>query len=55
MKMLAYFRLIKNRIDRLNYAVENPILTHDSNNPFNKSFNKTYVWVEANEENDSSQ
>lgn len=48
--ILAYIKLIKRKIDSFNYAVDNPIYVHDNHNPFNNTFNKTYVWIDKNED-----
>lgn len=47
MKILNYFRKIKNKVDKLNTYVSNPI-NHKriNNNPFASTLPKTYVWIE---------
>ena len=47
MKILNYFREIKNKINKLNTYVSNPINHQNiNNNPFASTLPKTYVWIE---------
>ncbi|MDD3236852.1 MAG: hypothetical protein PHV37_01985 [Candidatus Gastranaerophilales bacterium] len=50
MKLLPFIKLIKMKINKVNRVVDNPICPEFPNNPFFNSLNKTYVWIEDNEE-----
>ncbi|MCD7878374.1 MAG: hypothetical protein LUG16_00390 [Candidatus Gastranaerophilales bacterium] len=46
MNIKSYFKDIKNKINRLNMYVSNPVNYKDINNPFSTILPKTYVWLE---------
>lgn len=46
MNIKLYFTEIKNKINKLNSYVSNPINYKDLNNPFASTLPKTYVWIE---------
>ena len=47
MKIYKYFCQIKEKINRLNNYVSNPINHKNiNNNPFASTLPKTYVWIE---------
>ena len=46
MKIKSYFREIKDKINRINKYISNPINYRDINNPFASTLPKTYVWIE---------
>ena len=46
MNIINYFSEIKNKINRLNSYVSNPLNYKDINNPFIYTLPKTYVWIE---------
>ncbi len=46
MNIINYFSEIKNRINRINSYITNPINYVDINNPFASTLPKTYVWIE---------
>lgn len=46
MNIFNYFADIKQRINRINSFVSNPINHKDINNPFASTLPKTYVWIE---------
>ena len=46
MNIKTYFNEIKNRINKINAYVSNPINHKDINNPFASTLPKTYVWIE---------
>lgn len=46
MDILSYIKNIIDKVENLDYAVENPICAH---NPFCSIGSKTYVWVEKEE------
>lgn len=50
--IFTYIKIIKDKVDSLNYAVDNPIYVQNSHNPFNNTFNKTYVWIDKDEDED---
>ena len=50
MNILAFMRLVKGKVNKFDYAVENPIYSQDNFNPFSGAFDKTYVWIEKNDE-----
>ena len=52
MNILAFMRLIKGKVDKFNYAVENPIYRQENYNPFSNAFDKTYVWIEKTDKED---
>lgn len=52
--LFTYIKFIKDRVDKLNYAVDNPIYAQSSHNPFSNTFNKTYVWVDESDEEEES-
>lgn len=46
MNILAYFRLIKRKVNKFDHAVDNPINKYNNYNPFESVYNKTYVWID---------
>ncbi len=52
MNILAYFNLIKRKVDRFNRAVETQRNHQYSSNPFTNAYNKTYVWIDDNDDNE---
>ncbi len=46
MNIKIYLKEIKNRINKLNNFVTNPINYKEINNPFISALPKTYVWLE---------
>ena len=46
MNIKTYFNEIKNRINKINAYVSDPINHKDINNPFASTLPKTYVWIE---------
>lgn len=46
MNIKIYFNEIKNRINKINAYISNPINHKDINNPFASTLPKTYVWIE---------
>lgn len=51
MKIKSYFREIKDKINRINKYISNPINYRDINNPFVSTLPKTYVWIEEEKKN----
>lgn len=51
MKIKSYFREIKDKINRINKYISNPINYRDINNPFISTLPKTYVWIEEEKKN----
>ncbi len=49
MKILNYFNEIKNRVNKINSYITNPINYKDLNNPFASTLPKTYVWLDEDE------
>ena len=45
-------RLIKGKVNKFDFVVDNPIYTKETYNPFSNAFNKTYVWIEKNDNED---
>jgi hypothetical protein len=52
MNILAFMRLVRGKVDKFNYAVDNPIYSQDNYNPFSNAFDKTYVWIEKSDNDD---
>ncbi len=52
MNILAFMRLVRGKVDKLNYVVDNPIYSQDNYNPFSNAFDKTYVWIEKPDSDD---
>lgn len=51
MNIMSYIKHIKDKVESINSAVENPIYSQQDNyNPFYRNSNKTYVWVDKDEE-----
>ena len=49
-KFLSYIKFIKNKINKVNQYVDNPInATKYESNPFCFYCNHTYVWIEKDE------
>ena len=46
MKIKKYLKEIKDKINKINNYVSNPIHYRDINNPFASTLPKTYVWIE---------
>lgn len=46
MNIQNYFKEIKEKINRINKYVSNPINYRNINNPFISNMPKTYVWIE---------
>ena len=46
MKIKKYLKEIKDKINKINNYVSNPINYRDINNPFASTLPKTYVWIE---------
>lgn len=51
MNIKEYFKKIKERINKINAYVSNPINYKDTNNPFASTLPKTYVWIEEDKKN----
>lgn len=51
MNIKEYIKEIKERINRVNAYVSNPINYKEINNPFASTLPKTYVWVEEEKKN----
>lgn len=52
MNIYNYFFEIKEKINKINSYVTNPINYKDINNPFASTLPKTYVWIDAEKEKD---
>lgn len=50
MNIKNYIKDIKNKVDKINKYVSNPINHKDINNPFASTLPKTYVWIEDEKE-----
>lgn len=50
MNIKSFVKLITRKVNKYHKAVENPIYSQDNFNPFQTVFNKTYVWVEQDED-----
>ena len=46
MNIKTYFKEIKNKINKINNYISNPINYKEINNPFASTLPKTYVWIE---------
>lgn len=46
MEIKKYISGIKNKIDKINSYITNPVNYKDINNPFSSSMTKTYVWID---------
>lgn len=51
MNIKEYVKEIKERINRVNAYVSNPINHKEINNPFASTLPKTYVWIEEEKKN----
>lgn len=51
MKIKTYLKEIKDKINKINNYVSNPINYRDINNPFNTITPKTYVWIDDDKKN----
>ncbi len=51
MNIRNYFNEIKDRINKINSYVSNPINYKDLNNPFASTLPKTYVWIDEDVKN----
>ncbi len=52
MNINIYFKTIKDKINRIDKYVTNPINFKDINNPFSSTITKTYVWLENDKNKD---
>ena len=46
MKIFDYFKEVKEKINRINKYISNPINYEKTNNPFVSTIPKTYVWID---------
>lgn len=46
MEIKKYISGIKNKIDKINSYITNPVNYKDINNPFSSNMTKTYVWID---------
>ena len=49
MRIKKYIKEIKDRIQKYNKYVTNPINYENINNPFSSVMTKTYIWIEEGE------
>lgn len=55
MNILSYIKYIKDKVDNIHETVSDPIyLNEKSHNPFLDDSNKTFVWIEKEDDNNSS-
>ena len=46
MKIFDYFKEVKEKINKINNYVSNPMNYEDIKNPFYSTLPKTYVWID---------
>ncbi|MBQ3642566.1 hypothetical protein II906_11685 [bacterium] len=49
MNIIAYFKTVKDRINKINSYIQNPFLYKDKTKPYYCKLIQTYIWIDKDD------